>query len=314
MNRFFLIAIILVITGCAGRDDRSGHKLRSFPEVQIPSVITERDAQMDYCLSHFWDGFLDTATVWYCDSVTVAGVSDKALATQTASYCQMIQMLPLERASELVRRFFGQLENYQKARPESNLFEKMTETVEFYLYDPNSGIRDEDLFGPFALAMSESSMIDEDKKISYAYQAEMCSLNRRGTPAADFNFVDTDGQLRHLYAERATHSVVIFVNPGCKACKDAVDAFSTPHIIEMVQAGELKIFGIYIDEDIDKWLEEVPDLPSHWICGYDPNFEIRQSVSYNVRAIPSIYILDSDKRVIMKDATPQKANYFLENL
>lgn len=54
---------------------------------------------------------------------------------------------------------------------------------------------------------------------------------------------------------------------------------------------------------IDKWREYVPEYPREWLCGYDYNYIIRNDLTYSVRAIPSLYILDKDKKVILKDAT-----------
>ena len=42
--------------------------------------------------------------------------------------------------------------------------------------------------------------------------------------------------------------------------------------------------------------------PEHWYNGFDPDLVIRGENLYNVRAIPSLYLLDRNKTVIMKDA------------
>ena len=40
--------------------------------------------------------------------------------------------------------------------------------------------------------------------------------------------------------------------------------------------------------------------------GYDPDYAIRTDRLYDVRAIPSLYLLDSEKTVLMKDAPTEK--------
>ena len=42
-----------------------------------------------------------------------------------------------------------------------------------------------------------------------------------------------------------------------------------------------------------------------WINGYDPDFVIRTDRLYAVRAVPSLYLLDKKKNVLMKDALPE---------
>ena len=61
---------------------------------------------------------------------------------------------------------------------------------------------------------------------------------------------------------------------------------------------------IYIDEDIALWKQRMAGYPANWINGYDPTFTIRQDLIYNVRALPSLYLLDRDKTVLAKDAEP----------
>ncbi len=70
----------------------------------------------------------------------------------------------------------------------------------------------------------------------------------------------------------------------------------------MVASGRLAVVNVYIDEDIEAWKGYQDYYPDEWFNGYDPSFSIRQDIKYNVRAIPSLYLLDADKTVLMKDA------------
>ena len=48
--------------------------------------------------------------------------------------------------------------------------------------------------------------------------------------------------------------------------------------------------------------------------GFDPDFVIRTEDLYDVRAIPSLYLLDADKTVIMKDAPENRVFRYLASL
>ena len=50
----------------------------------------------------------------------------------------------------------------------------------------------------------------------------------------------------------------------------------------------------------------MPIYPEEWYNGFDPDLVIRTDHLYNVRAIPSLYLLDAEKRVILKDAHDDK--------
>ena len=76
----------------------------------------------------------------------------------------------------------------------------------------------------------------------------------------------------------------------------------------------MDVLNIYIDEDLKAWKEYMPVYPEDWYNGYDPDYVIRTDVLYNVRAIPSLYLLDKDKTVIMKDAPDTRLFDWLERL
>jgi hypothetical protein len=50
----------------------------------------------------------------------------------------------------------------------------------------------------------------------------------------------------------------------------------------------------------------MPIYPEEWYNGFDPDCVIRNTGLYNVRAIPSLYLLDAEKKVILKDAPEDK--------
>ena len=71
---------------------------------------------------------------------------------------------------------------------------------------------------------------------------------------------------------------------------------------ELVKRGELKVLAMYIDEDLTAWRENSGKYPNEWIYAYDHNLVLRDNNIYGLRAIPSLYLLDKEKRVILKDA------------
>jgi hypothetical protein len=81
-----------------------------------------------------------------------------------------------------------------------------------------------------------------------------------------------------------------------------------------IASGRLAVLNIYIDEDIKAWRDYMPVYPETWYNGFDPEFVIRNENIYNVRAIPSLYLLDNQKTVLMKDAVPEKLLNLLNNI
>ena len=108
--------------------------------------------------------------------------------------------------------------------------------------------------------------------------------------------------------------LLFFSNPGCHACQGIVseiEAAGFPE--EMIASGELAVVNIYIDDEIDRWRAAAGEYPSGWYNGYDFRRVMNDGSLYYVRAIPSLYLLDAGKRVIMKDAPTERVLAFLEN-
>ena len=87
-----------------------------------------------------------------------------------------------------------------------------------------------------------------------------------------------------------------------------------PKVSDMIRNSRMAVLNIYIDEDIRNWRDYMPVYPQEWYNGFDPDFVLRNNEIYNVRAIPSLYLLDAQKIVMMKDAVPDELFNLIEKL
>lgn len=311
MKRLIPFILLAASVACT---EKKAEKLKNlpFPHIEVPSMIASSDEAMVYFSHHFWDKFTDTSTTFnQCDSQYVNGVSVGAIEPALAGYIGILDQVSLSDARKGMSMLFARAEACEAKDTSSNIFEFFVENVEKYLYDPNSPYRNEDYYLPFVKLLSQSRFIDSDRRAAYLMDSELCSLNQRGTPAADFAFSYFSGKTGSLYSINADYTVLFFSNPGCTACKTIIDALKSPEIDEFIRNGKVAVANIYIDEDVQEWMKYRKDYPEYWHSGYDHNLIIRTDNLYSVRAIPSLYLLDKDKRVILKDA-PE--NRLLETL
>lgn len=286
-----------------------------FPEVKVPGMITEPDERMAYVLEHFWDGFMSPSFKGTCDSSSVEGVSVEEVEKKFGLYATLLWQMPNEDAVKSVAHLFKAAEAREAADTSSNVFETMTRFAQKYFYDPNSPVRNEEFYLPYVEGLSRSPYVPESMRPAYAYDASMCALNRVGTKAADFQFKDIDGKVHSLYGVNADVTLLFFANPGCPNCKEITEMIeNSPEISEMLGTGRLAVVDIYIDQELDKWRAFASEYPKEWLSGYDFRYLIRTDVIYNVRAIPSLYLLDREKRVILKDAPQDKVFEKLKTL
>ena len=303
-----LTALAAALLSCAPKKTSApAVQTRDFPMAEIPMMITQPEERMAWLGLHFWDKFTDTDSLYFCDSAIVNGVPLEKLEKQMGVFASVLQEMPLPAGQKAMEAFYCRLEAFQQAKPAGNVLPQTVALATRYFYDPNSPVRSEDLYLPFVSKLAASALIDPDYRHAYEWDARMCALNRAGTPAADFVFIDTAGKRRTLYGIKAQRTLLIFGNPDCTACKEIMETMNAyPEISLQIAAGTLKVVDIFIDEDIDLWRGRMDAYPASWINGYDPSFTIRTELIYNVRAVPSPYLLDAKKTVLLKDATPEK--------
>ena len=303
-----LAGICLLALSCGPRKTAVPvNPTRAFPMAEVPMMIIEPEERMVWLGEHFWDLYTAADSLWYSDSVTVNGVPLEELEKQVGLFTTLVEQEDPADGEKAMTALYARMTAFQEAFPSANLLAELTGLVSRYFYDPNSPGRSEELYLPFAQAMSACPLISALDRERYAYEARMCALNRPGTRAADFRFVDTAGHRHTLYSIKANMTLLVFGNPDCHACKELQASLeNSVELSASIASGQLKVVDIYIDEDIDAWKEHIPEYPASWLNGYDPDFVIRTDLLYNVRALPSLYLLSADKTVLLKDATPEQ--------
>lgn len=302
-------AIALCVMGltffaCSSTEEKSNLPVR-FPYTTPPTILGPDEAPV-YFAEHFWERYLSPSWTYPSDTSMVRGVANVKLEEAVSSYVRILSTIELDKADNIVRKFTETLIATEVADTASVVFEKVSSLFERYAFDPNSPIRDEDIYGAYASVMSGCTLIPIERRESYAQDARLCALNRRGTVATNFRFTYRDGRVSRLLDIHAQYTILFFSNPGCTACKEIIETLSGDRkITKMIELGILAVVNIYIDEDMQGWLKYMPIYPKEWHNVFDQNGVIRSEELYNIRAIPSLYLLNSNKVVILKDATPQ---------
>ncbi|MDD5911640.1 MAG: DUF5106 domain-containing protein [Bacteroidales bacterium] len=308
-----LIPVILVF-GCKGHGSEEIGAV-SFPVVMPPAMMDSPQDRADYLAMHYWDAFTDTSRTYPTDTSLVGGVRKTELEQKFSDWVSCLNIVQMPLAMKAAGNLFSKVLACEVKDSSSTIFENINELVYKYLYDPNSPLRNEDVYGVYASRLSSCSLLDSLRRESYGREARLCALNRVGTKATDFRFCDKNGRMHSLHCVKADWILLFFSNPGCQACMEIIEGLkSLDEISMMIRSSELAVLNIYIDEDIEAWRSYMPIYPKEWYNGFDPDYVIRTDELYNVRAIPSLYVLDSQKNVVMKDAVPDKVFSFFCNL
>lgn len=178
----------------------------------------------------------------------------------------------------------------------------VTSYLEKYFGDPNSNYRNESLYIHLLKEKMRSPWCDSLQKVQYRSILFLRMQNRPGYAANDFEYISPSGKQKKMYDLEADNILLLFYNPGCDACKEIRNALiNSPVISNKVSLGKLKILAVYTDRDEKLWLDHLKEMPGNWIHGMDENEYLFKNSVYDLKAIPTIYLLDKSKNVVLKD-------------
>ena len=297
MQRILIILLAaLCVAACGRRRSAPSQETAvsaSRPRVFLPAIAPaglSPDEQRDYLRRHYWDRFDFTDTLFVSEADTVQMIE------AFARYIAVLSDRPSDSApmDSLMRRA-------SSSKPMLDYFAMLAGTV---LHDPNSPLRNDEFYIPVLRAQLASPFYDEYERIAPQYDLEMAMQNRLGQPANDFRYTLASGASGTLYGLQAEYVLLFINNPGCAMCREIREAItSSPMLSEMIERGRLKVLALYPDEDLTEWRDYRDHIPASWINAYDKGCVVREKSLYDLHAIPALYLLDSRKRVLVKDST-----------
>ncbi len=288
----FISLFVIYITSCIGLADKQAETksvLTSFPMPEIPSFISSPEDQTEYIVSHYWDrfDFSDTTLISLAD-ITEQGFVDFVTILPSVSNGQ---------ANEAINSMLS-----KSHIADSIMFSHFTGLADKYLYDPNSPFRNEEYYIAVLDYIMSSPKISETDKLRSIHLFDIAMKNRHGEIASDFKYNIKGGRSGTLSKLKSEYTILFFNNPDCGDCARVKSYLATsPKIVELVSNKDLTILSIYPDEDLKSWMDE--EYPESWVNGYDLSQEINSNKLYDLKAIPTLYLLDKDKRVILKDSS-----------
>lgn len=112
------------------------------------------------------------------------------------------------------------------------------------------------------------------------------------------------GKTGRLSQLKSDYTLLFFYAPDCTSCQEFERVLSEiPFFLDIQEKGILRVLAIYPDEDENEWLLKSSKMPQGWIVGWNKQGDIRSKTLYEIRATPTLFLLDKQKKVILKDAT-----------
>lgn len=275
----------------------------AFPVPNVPESVKDNRERAIYLSKHYWDlfSFNDTSLISQTN-ITEQGFVD---------YIHILNYIPFNHAKKSLKIFLDKAEEY------SAMYSHFASLFEKYYYDADSPYRNEELYIPVLDVLLKSRVLSKTEQGKYDFQREMIHKNRVGTKAADFDYTLVNGESMRMRAYKSDFLILFFTNPDCATRCDVIDEFNNSEVLKKVfshnsfNRSMLTILSVYPGSNVKEWIEKLPYMPEkNWVNAYDKGMYITNKRVYDIKTIPTIYLLDSKKRIILKDTSLEEIESF----
>ena len=293
LNHVFLACFLgLCITSCSHAQQQQEKETFRLPDV--PDMLATPEERASYLSLHYWDHFA------FSDTTMIS----KPEITEQA-FVDFLSILPYsDQAPAAVDTLF------RRAAIGQEMLYYFIELSDKYLYEPNSPMHNEDLHILVLRALLGNPCLSDADKIRPRYLLEMAMKNRPGDVAADFTVVCRDGQKLSLSQVRSPYLLLYFNDPECEDCRRVRECLASSTIVNgLLDAGRLKVLSVCVEGKTAAW--EKVAYPARWIDTCDEDQRLTRELVYDLKAMPTLYLLDAERRVVLKDTSVAEIEAFL---
>jgi thiol-disulfide isomerase/thioredoxin len=147
--------------------------------------------------------------------------------------------------------------------------------------------------------------------------------NIMGNPAENISLPDTSGKQTSLYADSSRFTIVCFWDPTCGHCQETMPILDSMYKAKWKAAG-VKIFAVAKETAGTKkdWTDfirahHLEDWTNVYYSKADEKTRVDANIPgysqlYDVQTLPTVYLLDKDKRIVAKKLTWQQTDDILQ--
>ena len=291
MNKLFPLLIGLVGHLFISSDLMAQSATNGFTLPAIPDTLQTVESRSSYLVAHYWDRFSFADSLQFMNQPEMV---EQALV----DYVDLFRLVPAAEAENSLSALMDQ------ASVTLNGFLFFYNTLEKYLYDATSPMRNEALFIPVLQKMMASNKLSDDDKLRPAMLLKSVSKNKVGSMAADFSYTKPDGSQHRLSELQTPLILLLFFDPECDDCHQVIMRLEKTDVLNQLTADrQLTVLAVYPGENKLLWQTMAQHMLPTWEIGMDESQTIYNKELYDILGFPSMYLLDQHKTVILKDAS-----------
>ena len=289
---------------------------QSFPYPAIPDTLRSVEQRAGYLSEHYWDNynfadtlllkskevteqgfvnFIDILNRLNLDNAS-KGVAHKDIAQKDITQKDIAQKDIAQKdivRKDIVRKDIARKDIVRKDITQKGIAcftrkafsnaaakERFENLIEHYFEDQLSPVRNDRVYLIFLEEMKNSPCFNETEKERIAFKIKTTNKNLPGDIAINFNFKDENGKEHQLSDYKDQKVILYFYDPDCENCHE-VSAWLKQQTIP----ADIKVLKMIADNHI--------------------------SYIYSLKNMPTIFLLDKENKVILKDCTAQE---LIENI
>lgn len=172
-------------------------------------------------------------------------------------------------------------------------------------------------------SQKEYSWLTAQGKKTITDRAYSLMANIMGSAAENITLPDSTGKMISLYGDTAKFTIVCFWDPTCGHCQETLPVLDSMYQAKWKAAG-VKMYAIAKETSGTKkdWLSFINDHHlKDWTNVYYSKDDEKKRVDanipgysqlYDVQTLPTVYLLDKDKRIVAKKLTWQQTDDILQ--
>lgn len=269
---------------------------QSFPYPAIPDTLRSVEQRAGYLSEHYWDNynFADTLLLkskevteyGFVNFINILNRFNLDYASKGVAHKDIAQKDITRK--DITRKGIAQKDITQKgiacftrkAFSNAAAKERFENLIEHYFEDQLSPVRNDRVYLIFLEEMKNSPCFDETEKERIAFKIKTTNKNLPGDIAINFKFKDESGKEHQLSDYKDQKVILYFYDPDCENCHK-VSAWLKQQTIP----ADIKVLKMIADNHI--------------------------SYIYSLKNMPTIFLLDKENKVILKDCTAQE---LIENI